>query len=344
MKTYKWITITVLTLLLSLPAMTVSAGALHQAARSASVSLTLPTPNPVSVGSEVSFDLVISVANINPGVAGADIYLKYNSALVAPPSSPTSVAEAQSDFFGATNVSVNEITQCPGSTSSCVHIVLAGPAQVTHNGNAARFHFRGIADGSACFSIYQSTLADANGFQVDNSRGQDQCVPVVLRVTASGTVLRQGVPANPNPGAGSLACSTAIANGTPNFGPTNTDGSGKFSIPNVSTGTYTFRATYPGFLASEKPGVVVGGGSTTMDVGTTTLRGGDVNGDNAINILDIGTIISKFGKTGFAVKSASANCTVQDESTDINDDGLVNISDLAIAAGNWGSTGPTPWQ
>jgi hypothetical protein len=74
------------------------------------------------------------------------------------------------------------------------------------------------------------------------------------------------------------------------------------------------------------------------------LRGGDVNADKAINILDIGAIISKFSSTGVNVRSDLADCTDADEPADINDDGNINISDLAIAAGNWGRTGPTPWQ
>jgi hypothetical protein len=333
MKTHQWILITVLVLSLAMPVTGVSA-----ADRSASISLTAPIPSQVQVGGEVAFDLVIAAANIAPGVTGADIYLKYNPAVVAPPAAPASVAVAMPDFFGDSNVSVNEITQCPGSTSTCVHLVLAGPAQGTHTGVAARFHFKATADGTACFSIFQSTLADANGFLVDHSESQDQCVPVTLNATATGVVLRQGVPANPNVGGGNLSCTTVSVTGT-----TTTDTTGKFTLTGLKIGTYTFRATYPGYLASEKAGIIIGGSTTTIDVGTTTLRGGDVNGDNAINILDIGSIISKFGKTGFAVRSASANCTVQDEATDINDDSLVNISDLAIAAGNWGLTGPTRW-
>ena len=118
---------------------------------------------------------------------------------------------------------------------------------------------------------------------------------------------------------------------------------GSFTFQNLPNGTYTFRAVYPGYLASVKNGVVIANNALAMDVGTTTLRGGDVNGDNAINILDIGAIISKFGRTGVAVKSVSANCSGADEPVDINDDGLINISDLAIAAGNWGLVGPTNW-
>jgi hypothetical protein len=338
MKTYKRIVAIMFVLALILPTITVSA---QTAPRSAAITFTTPTPNPVVVGSEVVFDLVISTTNVDPGVSGADIYVKYNSALVGSPASPTAAfAEVLPDFFGASNFSVNEVTQCPGSTDSCIHLVLAGPPQVTHSGVAARFHFRGLAEGNACFSVVQSTLADANGFQVSHTIPQERCVTVRYISNATGTVLRQGMPANPNPGGGTLACSEVTANGVT----VKTDVSGKFTLTNLPTGTYAVRATYPGYLASEKTITVTTGSLSPIEVGTTTLRGGDVNNDAKINILDIGTITGKFGKAGFAVGSASAACNVADEPADINDDGQVNISDLAIAAGNWVKTGPTPWQ
>jgi hypothetical protein len=221
---------------------------------------------------------------------------------------------------------------------------VAGPAQVTQNGVAARFHFRGLAEGSACFTVLQSALVNADGFNVTHVAALQQCVTIQYRVTVTGVAQRQGVPANPNTGGGTLTCSSVTATGTTSLGPVLTDVNGGFQLPNLQIGSYTIRATYPGYLPSQKAGItVVAGGATTVNLATTSLRGGDVNGDNAINILDIGSIISKFGQAGVAVKSASANCSTTDEPADINDDGLVNISDLAIAAGNWGSVGPTVW-
>lgn len=345
MKTYRWIFMFVLVLSLGFPAMTANAAPLLQTTRSAAITLTSPLPNPGVIGSDITFDFVINVANIDPGVAGAEIYLGYNPALVTPPTTPNGAAEVLPDFFGTSNISINEVlpaAQCPGATSPCVHLVLAGPAQITQNGVAARFHFRGLAEGSACFVVLQSALVDANGFNVVHTAAQQQCATIKLLVTAKGIVQRQGVPANPNTGGGTLACSSVTVVGTTTA--VNTDSTGGFQVPNLQVGTYTFRAAYPGYLVSEKAGVsIVAGSPSTINLGTTILRGGDVNSDNAINILDIGTIISKFGRTGVAVRSASANCSVTDEPADINDDSLVNISDLAIAAGNWGSVGPKLW-
>jgi hypothetical protein len=345
MKTYKWFIIIALVLALSMPATPVSAQV-----PSASNTLTSPSPNPGRVGSEVSFALVLTVENINPGVTAAEIYLAYDDTLVTPLTSPSGAVEPLPDFFGVSIVSINEnLPGCPGFVTipeislSCIHLIVAGPAQVTHSGAVARFHFRGIAPGDVCFEVLKSTLVDKDGFLVNHTRGDSQCVTIDSGGPhVTGTVLRQGTPANPNPGGGTLACSEV--NGF--F----TNESGDFKLTNVPNGTYRLRAEYPGYLASQKT-ITVPSGSTTIDAGTTELCGGDVNNDDKINILDIGTIIIKFGTTGVEVRSDLSNppvfpadCTDPDEPADINDDAMVNISDLAIAAGNWGRNSPQPWM
>jgi hypothetical protein len=347
MKIFRGIVITVLVLSLGLPAMTASAAG-------ASMLLNSSIPNPVLVGGEVTFDLVFSVDGISPGVAGAEVYLSYNPAFVAPPETPgLSVAEVLPDFFGVANFSINEVlpaVQCPGGAGPCVHLVVAGPAQTSQTGIAARFHFRANvatpAGAPTCFAILPSRMVDANGFSVNfGTPATPLCMPIQGRQT-TGMVLRQGVPANPNPGGGTLACASVTATGTWPYGPIDTDQNGNFNFANLPTGTYTLRAVYPGYLTAEKVGVVIPNNSLTMTIPTVNLRGGDVNGDNVVNILDIGAIISKFGKTGVLVRSSNPavppNCG-SDEAADINDDGTVNISDLAIAAGNWGLKGPTNW-
>jgi hypothetical protein len=134
------------------------------------------------------------------------------------------------------------------------------------------------------------------------------------------------------------------------FGPVFTGPAGAFAIPlvgigSLSGGVHTLRAEYPGYLASQRT-ITIGTGGGLLDVGPTTLRGGDINGDNRINILDVGIIIGLFDTPTLLVRSAFL-CPppAPDQPADINDDGLINISDLAIIAGaNFGMVGPTPWQ
>jgi M6 family metalloprotease-like protein len=153
---------------------------------------------------------------------------------------------------------------------------------------------------------------------------------------AGGITLRQG--------AAPMRCSSVTAAGPAAYGPVNTDMNGGYNFAGLAPGTYTMRAMYPGYLRSEKTNVVIPAGAAAFDLGTTTLRGGEANGDGAINIFDITGIISKFGQAGMAVRSTAVSCSDPDEAADINDDGVVNISDVTIASGNFGVVGPTEWK
>jgi hypothetical protein len=345
MKTYKSIVAIMFVLALILPAMPVSA----KRARSAAIMLTAPSPNPVSVGSEITFDLFLSVNDINPGVAGIDIYLKYNPALVTPVNTGAEVAKVLPDFFNVPIASINTnlpAIQCPDSNGPCVHLAIAGEPQITKSALTARFYFRAIAQGPAEFSVVESTpvaptLVDADGFPVAYVGAASKWVNIEARASVTGIVQRQGTVVNPNPGNATLACSQVSAAGV---GTAYTDRNGSFTLPNLPAGTHTLQAVYSGYLSSAKTIVITPNNPPVISFAATTLRGGDVNGTNSINILDVNIIISKFGQKGVAIGSSDpTKCPAVDESADINDDGLVNISDLAITAGNFGSIGPTPW-
>jgi hypothetical protein len=363
MNTPKWLIAIVLVLALSMPASPVNAQS-----PATSVTLTLPTPHPGVVGADLSFTLMLDVANIVPGVAGIDVYFTYDPTYVVPNPGPIPVVEPLQDFFGPSIVTSYGLLppadpKCPAPPPGfpplpCIHLAAAGPAQVTRSGAVARFHFIGTADTppgvTTCFGDgFDITMVDSNGFPVigDPEPPDPQCTPIVDS-DVEGRVLRQGTPAAPpNLGGGTLACSQVdlLSGGLVTLGPIFTDVPGAFSltVPPPS-GAQTVRAVYPGYLTSQKSITISGGGP--INVGTTTLRGGDVNGDNKINILDVGIIIGNFGAGAVPVESSlPAICPLplagSLDPVDINDDGNINISDLAIIAGaNFGLVGPTPWQ
>jgi hypothetical protein len=350
MYTPRWIVILILILAISIPVTPV------RAARSASLRLTAPTPNPGVVEGDLIFELVIDATDVIPGVAGAEIFLAYDGS-VAPPLSPLGVAQALPEFFGVSDISIKEILpasdlRCQGSTNPCIHLVVAGPPQTTHAGAAARFFFRCTTEGTASFRILTSTLVDADGFPVDHTRGPAVSGTCVFRATVKGKVQRQGTPANPNAGGGTLACSVVkLDPSPPGVGPVFTDVGGNFTFTNVPTGVYQLSAEYSGYLLSRRDLLIsrtdptsCNAGTTTCPAGTTTLRGGNANNNQNINILDIGKVISQFGNSAAVGSADPLNCNRLDESSDINDDGITNISDLAITAGNWGCTGPTSWS
>lgn len=159
-------------------------------------------------------------------------------------------------------------------------------------------------------------------------------LPLASGNSIQGFAQRQGMPVDRQ------SCTTISLNGNIT---THSASAGVFTFENISAGSYTLRAAYPGFLPAQKSISVLETDPAIWNAGSTTLTGGDVNGDLAINILDITPVIQKFGSVNPAVGSSSPNCSVTDDPADINDDAAINISDLAIAAGNWGRTGPTEW-
>lgn len=64
----------------------------------------------------------------------------------------------------------------------------------------------------------------------------------------------------------------------------------------------------------------------TIDLGRIELLGGDVTGDDQINIFDLALIAGHYGTTEVAA--------------DLNGDGKVNIFDLTISASNYRRRGP----
>ena len=89
--------------------------------------------------------------------------------------------------------------------------------------------------------------------------------------------------------------------------------------------SYEVLIAAPGYLSARLQGDVVAS-STTIEVGVVKLPGGDVTGDEAIDIFDLAYIGSRYGG--------------DDASGDVNGDGAIDIFDLAMSASNYGKQGP----
>jgi subtilisin family serine protease len=102
-----------------------------------------------------------------------------------------------------------------------------------------------------------------------------------------------------------------------------TDTAGHFEVSfNAAQSAPYLCATHPGYLTARRNAA----GGEAADV---ILPGGDVTGDNIINIFDIARIASRYGGS--------------DPVADVNGDGHVDIFDLTIAAGNYNKSGPFSW-
>jgi hypothetical protein len=102
----------------------------------------------------------------------------------------------------------------------------------------------------------------------------------------------------------------------------------------LATGTYSVTAAMTSYLDSVRDSVDLSTGQT-LNLPPVQLRGGDVNDDCTVNILDLSRMGSRFG--------SGCGDPDWDLPSDINGDCTLNILDLSIAGGNFNRTCPTPW-
>lgn len=99
-----------------------------------------------------------------------------------------------------------------------------------------------------------------------------------------------------------------------------TGADGRFEVQTTQAQPFQcFKAVKEGFLSAQQS-------SPPDNLGTITLLGGDINGDQVIDILDLAYIAGRY-------RTADARA-------DITGDGLVDIFDLVITASNYQERGP----
>ena len=106
---------------------------------------------------------------------------------------------------------------------------------------------------------------------------------------------------------------------------TGSDGRFRVGVGN----TYHLTLSSPGYLSTQLEGDLAGLGfpdAETVDIGSIVLSGGEVTGDDRIDIFDLAFIAGRYKEA--------------DPAADVNGDGIVNIFDLALAASNFGQQGP----
>lgn len=104
-----------------------------------------------------------------------------------------------------------------------------------------------------------------------------------------------------------------------------TGGLGTTALNNVPDGTVALSAKMAWNLRVKEPVAFVDGQATVSYTGARQLRGGDLTGDNLINLTDYNKLRSEY----FTFASAS----------DITGDGVVNLTDFNILRANWFTLG-----
>lgn len=307
------------------------------------------------VGGAFTTDLQVSIANSAPpeaGVMGVEIWVPFDANVVAVddfddnPANGTQV-EIKNDFFdGDLVIGANEVivgvmpATAPAACTTacaCVHVAVShtgGSGPVTNaTGTVAAITWSGLMTGSSGINIALvppgvppgSVLADSDGQPIPINSVSVPEINVIDAGIVGGVVQRQGTQNHE----GTSIVAIAVSDGVIAEVATAADGSFNLAVP--LGGDYTINASYPGYLQSQKSSVYIVGAD--VDIGAATLVGGDVNADNCINILDIVSIIGKFGQSGLP----------DGDPADITNDGTINILDLTISAANFGRCGPTAW-
>lgn len=304
-----------------------------------SVSITNIAGAPV-VNGIFSADVVISVANYGGssqvGIIATDIYVTYDQTMVR-----FAYLEPRSSFF--TNPSNYTTQECPAGyippnpNILCLRLAFtqqpgSGPVY-NKTGTLATLYWTGVASGVTVLDVlgeYAPGLSYSNLIQYpDNTPYPFTAItPATIVIgwqgggagAIHGRVLRYGYRGS------TLPTVTAAMSGGPTV-PAVIDANGYFTITVPNGGNYTVRATYPGYLTAQKDNAYVSG--AMIEIGTTYMRGGDVNTDNYVNIFDLVLIAAWMG--GY------------NDLADINDDGRVDIFDLTLAAGSFNQRGPTAW-
>jgi hypothetical protein len=115
-----------------------------------------------------------------------------------------------------------------------------------------------------------------------------------------------------------------VVNGEKQEVPVNEDGS--FALSAVE-GPFDVVIKTPGALSYTVKNVSAEGGDITLP--EIEVVKGDTNGDDMINIMDMGAFRQNFGKVGANIANAF---------TDVNDDNMVNIMDMGTFRKNFGKT------
>ena len=108
------------------------------------------------------------------------------------------------------------------------------------------------------------------------------------------------------------------------------DEQGSFSFADLPAGSYFVEVAAVGSLTSRIEVVLADG--EQRDLPPLTLKIGDTNGDNVIDILDVMLIAANF------------DGPAQVAEADVNGDGWIDVRDLSLIGAQVGLAGPLPWH
>jgi hypothetical protein len=285
-----------------------------------------PTPTTTATGSTVAlFPASLQLGLDGTGVSeveaanisdlyGVDLRLTYDPNVLAvvdaDPNAPGVQVEAGTVFEDvAFFVAKNE------ASDGVINFIAArqSPAPTfSGTGSLIQITWQGKTLGQTPVTLEGVKLSDPDGLPLSATL-QDGQVEVSLGIIVQGHVALQG---------SDDSSRAVVAVGAQQVA-TSPDGQFEIEIAPANSDPLTIVA--PGYLSAQTAGEVFVG-STVIDLGNITLLGGEVTGDNRVDIFDLTFIGSRYNGT--------------DSLADVNGDGAVDIFDLTLTASNYGQRGP----
>jgi uncharacterized membrane protein len=272
-------------------------------------------PSSVFVGHTVESEVLLSNAS---DFYGIEFFMSYDPAVLqvvdADPALP-GVQIGLGEIFPSDQhtIGVNEVNTVTGQISLGVARLSPLPP-VNGDGVLAHITWEAVGEGVSELNFTHTKLASPDGTELD-AVSQNGVITTILTGKLEGTVKPQG----------RFDYSGVEINLSPAGLQLFTDALGWFSA--LIHGDLTVTAHMHGYLDAQATVYVAPG--AVVDLGPTTLYGGEVTGDNLIDILDLAYMGARFHGS--------------DLSADINGDGIVDILDLVLSAANYMMTGPTDW-
>jgi hypothetical protein len=289
-----------------------------------------PTPTPTTFPN-ASLVATTAASNIYPGdPVSVDLNIQNASNLYAAQATCTAdaaVIQPQSavfgNFFDPVNrlVGTNNANAVAGTWMGAIS--QRSPASpFSGNGLFATITYAATGPGTSSISCGVPLFSDRDG-QAQDATSSGVNVTVLPFAVIDGQVTYQGRSNH----SGIEVTATGIVTRS-----ATSDASGNFAINTLKTdSSYAIRASSAGYLSSCTSASATSGQTTTLPA--TVLKGGNANGNDAIDIGDATLIAANFG----------LHAPPADIRADINGDGVIDVRDLAILGGNYGLSGCQTW-
>jgi hypothetical protein len=325
-----------------------------------------PTPRPILylepdaaslvVGEEVDIDVKVDhVADLY----GVEFHIDFNSGVIRVLDEDITVPGTQigyGTFLTPDSVVENNVEDVFGR----IHFAISQsePTPPRYGGGViAHFRVRALAQGASALAIHTTTLTDSHAQNIPHA--------VAGGLVAVNTRVVMGHVALSGRNAYGL---TQITRSGALLAITGDDGEFVFACPANPGERLSFQAAHDKYLSAAASFIVPT--APIIDVGETTLLGGDIAGpqvvmtrtlgcsgsptvavigppDERINVIDMAFVASRFGAiVGSAEWEPSPDgCNPEhlNSRADLNNDQRCNIFDLVLVGNNFGASGVQPW-